>query len=142
MALVEILQQYALISIVGISAIISLASTLVYKYATDQSLIKALREEAKKIQEELKNAKNDQQKTAELQNKLVPINLKLMSQTLRPSIITIIPFILIFALLSKIYNSMVIIPLPFWKGHLGWIGTYIIFSMIFSTAFRKILKVA
>lgn len=141
MAFVQILQQYALLSIIGISAALALGSTIVYKYATDQNLVKAMREEIKKIQDEMKQNKTNPQKIAELQSKAMPLNMKLMSQSFKPMILTLIPFIVIFALLGKVYANMIIIPLPFWAGHLKWVGVYIIFSMIFTTAFRKILKV-
>jgi uncharacterized membrane protein (DUF106 family) len=141
MAIVEILQQNALLSIIGISAALALGSTLVYKYATDQNLMKSLREEITKLQNEMKAHKSDPQKLAEIQSKLMPLNVKLMSQSMKPTLLTLIPFILIFVFLGKIYGNAVILPLPFWQGHLKWIGTYIIFSIIFTTAFRKVLKV-
>ncbi|HKZ49750.1 MAG TPA: EMC3/TMCO1 family protein [Candidatus Nanoarchaeia archaeon] len=141
MAIVEILQQNALLSIIGISAALALGSTLVYKFATDQALVKAIREEVKKIQVEMKENKGNPQKLAELQNKVMPLNLKLMSQSFRPMLITIVPFIILFALLGRVYGTMIVVPLSFWEGHLGWIGTYIIFSIIFTTLLRKALKV-
>ncbi len=148
MAIVEILQQNALLSIIGISVALALGSTLVYKYATDQNLMKAMREEIKKIQAEMKENKSNPQKIAELQSKAMPLNMKLMSQSFKPMILTIVPFIIIFMLLGKIYGSMTVISLPFHfplsklATGLGWIGTYIIFSMVFTTVFRKALKIA
>jgi uncharacterized membrane protein (DUF106 family) len=74
--------------------------------------------------------------------------MKLMSQSFKPMILTIVPFIIIFMLLGKIYGSMTVVSLPFHfplsklATGLGWIGTYIIFSMVFTTAFRKALKIA
>jgi len=141
MVIVEILQQNTLLSIIGISAALALGSTLVYKFATDQALVKAIREEVKKIQVEMKENKGNPQKLAELQNKVMPLNLKLMSQSFRPMLITIVPFIILFALLGRVYGTMIVVPLSFWEGHLGWIGTYIIFSIIFTTLLRKALKV-
>ncbi len=151
MAIVEILTQNwysALLSIIGISAALALGSTLVYKYATDQNLMKAMREEIKKIQAEMKENKSNPQKIAELQSKAMPLNMKLMSQSFKPMILTIVPFIIIFMLLGKIYGSMTVIPLSFHfplsrlTTGLGWIGTYIIFSMVFTTVLRKALKIA
>jgi uncharacterized membrane protein (DUF106 family) len=148
MAIIQILQQNAFLSIVGISAALALGSTLVYKYATDQALMKAMREETKKLQDEMKLHKSEPQKLAELQSKLMPINMKMMAQSFKPMILTIVPFVLIFALLGKVYTTMTIVPLPFHfplsklTTGLGWVGTYIIFSMIFTTVFRKALKVA
>ena len=148
MAILQILQQNAFLSIVGISVALALGSTLVYKYATDQNLMKAMREEIKKLQDEMKLHRTDPQKLAEIQGKLMPLNMKMMTQSFKPMILTLVPFVIIFALLGKIYTSMTIIPLPFHfplsrlTTGLGWVGTYIIFSMIFTTVFRKALKVS
>jgi uncharacterized membrane protein (DUF106 family) len=152
MAIIEILQQHAFLSILGISAALALFSTLVYKYATDQALMKAIKEEMKKLQDEMKANKDNPQKIAELQGKLMPLNTKMMSQSFKPMILTIVPFLVIFALLGKVYNGLIIIPMSFWQCtnkithlpymcHLGWVGTYVILSMIFTTILRKALKV-
>jgi uncharacterized membrane protein (DUF106 family) len=150
-AIVQILTQNwysAVLSIIGISAALALGSTLVYKYVTDQGLMKSMREEIKKLQAEMKLHRSDPQKLAELQSKLMPLNMKMMSQSFKPMLITIVPFIIIFMLLGKIYGSMTVIPLSFHfplsrlATGLGWVGTYIIFSMVFTTVFRKALKIA
>ena len=100
-----------------------------------------MREEIKKAQAEMKQNKDNPQKIAEIQKRVMPLNMKLMSQSFKPMLFTIIPLIAIFAFLGKVYGGMIVIPLFFWEGHLGWIGTYIIFSMIFTTGCRKLLKV-
>jgi uncharacterized membrane protein (DUF106 family) len=139
--LTAFLQQNALLSLTIICVVLSLATTLVYKHFTDQSLIRQIREDIKKYQEQMKQHKGDAQKQLEIQSKMTELNMKMMPQTFKPMIITMIPFLLIFTFLNKVYLGMIIIPLPFWEGHLGYIGTYIILSMIFSTLFRKWLKV-
>jgi len=147
MAIVEILQQNAILSIIGISAILSLATTLVYKYATDQSLMKQIREDMKKYQEQMKTHKDDPQKVAELQGQMMPLNSKLMMQSMRPMLITTVPFLIVFALLGKVFNGLTVIPFAFHfplshlETGLGWVGTYVICSMIFTTLLRKVLKV-
>lgn len=139
--LTTFLQQNALISLTIICAVLSIGTTLVYKYFTDQSLMKQIKEDIKKYQEQMKLHKGDAPKQLEIQSKMTALNMKMMPQTFKPMIITMIPFLLIFTFLNKVYLGMIILPLPFWKGHLGYIGTYIILSMIFSTLFRKWLKV-
>jgi len=130
-----------------ISVILSLVTTLIYKYVTDQSLIKQIRADMKKYQEQMKQCKDDPAKMHEIQNQMMPLNSKLMMQQMKPTLITILPFLVIFWLLGQWYNNTVAIPLSFHfpLSHLptglGWIGTYIIFSMVFTTLFRKVLKV-
>lgn len=128
-----------------ISIALSLIVAFIYKYATDQALMKELKADLKKYQEQMKAAKDEPQKMMEIQKKAMAVNMKYMGQSMKPMLITIIPFIIIFTILSRIYSGVPVIPLPFnflGKPYLGWIGTYIIFSMIFTTLFRKALKVA
>jgi len=128
--------------IVLVSAFLSLVVTLVYKYSTDQVLMKELKKELKRYKEELKRVRSDPDKMKEINSKMMKVNSKYMMQSFKPMIITILPFLAIFSWLKGLFNSTILIPLPFWEGHLGWIGTYILFSMIFSTLLRKLMKVA
>jgi len=125
-----------------ISVILSIAVTLVYKFLTDQTLMKELKKDLKKYQKQMKEHRGDTQKMSEVQKKAMSINMKYMRQTMKPMMITMLPFLLIFYWLRSVYVGTILIPLSFWSGHLGWIGTYIIFSMVFTTLFRKLLKVA
>ncbi len=142
MAIVEILQQYALISLLGISILLSLVTTLIYKYATNQSVMKELKADLKKYQEQMKSHRDNPTEVMEIQKKAMEVNTKYMKQSFKPMFITMIPFLIIFYLLKMVYDTMIIIPLSFWQGHLGWVGSYIIFSMVFTSLFRKALKVA
>ena len=69
-------------------------------------------------------------------------NMKYMKKSMKPMVITILPVIFIFGWLKKVLAGLIVIPLAFWPGHLGWLGSYIIFSIFFTTIFRKVLKVA
>ena len=131
-----------------ISIVLSLAVTLIYKYATDQAVMKDLKEQLKKYQEQMKEAKNDMAKLSEIQKKSMSANMKLMKQNFKPMLITMAPFLIIFWWLRGVYADVVVIPFGFHfplsglATGLGWIGFYIICSMIFTTIFRKALKVA
>jgi len=67
MAITSLMLQNPLLSISLISIILALATTLIYKYATDQSMLKQIREDTKKYQEQLKTHKGDPQKMLEIQ---------------------------------------------------------------------------
>ncbi|MBD3263277.1 DUF106 domain-containing protein [Candidatus Woesearchaeota archaeon] len=133
--------------ILMISAVLSLVVTLVYKFATDQAVMKELKEQIKKYQQQMKEHKDNLQKMNEIQKKSMKLNMKLMKQNFKPMLITMVPFIIIFWWLRGIYEGVVVIPLSFHfplsglETGLGWIGFYIICSMIFTTVFRKALKV-
>ena len=143
----EIMLQYPLGSIFLISVILSLLVTLAYKYMTDQTLMKELKQQLKKSQQRIKEAKGDPEKMMAIQKESMHTNMKYMTQSMKPMIVTMIPFLIIFAWLRSIFAGLVIIPLGFhvplssFETGLGWVGTYIIFSMIFTTLFRKLLKV-
>src|SRR3989344_1791978 len=70
--------------ILVISIVLSLATTLIYKYVTDQSLMKQIREDMKKYQAQMKEHKDDPHKVAELQKQMMPLNSKLMMQSMKP----------------------------------------------------------
>jgi len=126
-----------------LSIVLSLFVTLIYKFMTDQVLMKELKKDLKKHQKHMKEHRKDATKMSELSKKSMETNMKYMRQTMKPMLITMLPFLLIFQWLRGTFDSTIIFPLglPFWPGDLGWIGSYIIFSMIFTTAFRKILDV-
>ena len=125
-----------------ISIVLSIFVSLIYKYMTDQTLMRELKKDLKKYQDAMKETKDDPDKMSDLSKKAMSVNMKYMKQTMKPMLITMLPFILIFWWLRSILEDVIVVPLSFWPGHLGWIGTYIIFSMIFTTIFRKALKVA
>lgn len=127
----------ALIGIVFISFLITLLSTLVYKYFTDQNALKQIKEDNKKLQAQMKEHKGNVSKMAELQKEALQKGLiEPMKHQVKPLLITFIPFILIFGWLRATYESTGDIFLSF-----GWFGTYIIFSIVFSIVLRKLLKV-
>jgi len=134
----------AIVVILIISVLVSILSNLAYKYATDQAMIKQVREDIKKHQESLK-AQTDPQKKLEIQSQITSLSMKLMPQTFKPMLVTIVPFLIIFTFLNKLYTNVPIIPLSFdlfGKPWLGWFGLYLIFSLVFMQVFKKLLKVA
>ena len=127
------------LSIIAIAFIITFITTLIYKLFTDQHLLKTIKEEVKVLQDEMKKH-TDPMKKLELQKEMSKRTLIMMRHSFRPMFITLIPLLLIFRWLNlafkdqgKILNILFL--------HLGWLGTYIIFSILFSIIIRKILKV-
>jgi len=137
-----------LVFIIFASAVLSLVVTVIYRLATDQAEMHELKKQLKEFQDKFKQHKDDPNKMLEIQKQMSEVNMKYFKQSMKPTLITIVPFIIIFHFLGKIFTGTVVIPLPFHfplsalETGLGWVGTYIIFSMIFTTAFRKALKVA
>ncbi|MBS3146133.1 DUF106 domain-containing protein [Candidatus Woesearchaeota archaeon] len=141
-----------LLFVVIISAIASFIVNLSYKYFTNQESLKKLRLETeelkKKIKEESKINKNDPGKIMEMQKRMFEMSLEQMKHTFKPMLINFIPLFFIFTWLRKsIPDSQVILTLPFnipkvgLNSGFGWIGIYILSSLVFNQLFKKILKV-
>jgi uncharacterized membrane protein (DUF106 family) len=90
-----------LLSIIIIAFVISLLITLVYKLVTNQDLMKDLREEQKEFQKQLKELKDKPEKAMKVQSEMMETNLKYMSHSMRPTLFTFVPIILIFGWLNS-----------------------------------------
>mgnify|MGYP001559790445 CR=1 FL=1 len=129
-------QSYPLYSILIVSFLITLITTLIYKYFSDQSTIKRLRDEIKTLQNELKNIKDNPKKIMEKQKVIMEKNLTVMKHSLKPTLYTMIPVLLLFVWLKNLYvNTGAVL------FSLSWFWAYVIFSFIFSLIIRKVLKV-
>lgn len=114
--------------------IITVLTTVVQKYATDQKTLKELRAETKEIQKQKKEFREHPEKQMELQKRQFAMMLKQMKLSMRAIIYTGIPFILFFRWFQDYFLS---VGSPkFWFG-LGWFLFYLIFAMIFSSILRK-----
>ncbi len=101
-----------------ISFFLTLALTLVYKWMTDQKLMKSLKEEMTAMRGEMKQYKQDTQKMMELNKKVWDKN---MVSWLR-------------SYYEGLGNPTIFLGL-------SWLWTYIIFSLVLSMLIRKLLKV-
>jgi len=86
-----------------LSFFMALIITLIYKFLTDQELMKSLREDIKKDQKEMKQLRNDPDKMMAIQKKAMKKNMKYMSQSFKPMIVSFIPIMLIFGWLNSHY---------------------------------------
>ena len=96
-------------SILIITLFISLIVTLIYKYTTDQNLMKRLKEELKEFQKEVKELKSNPEKAMKVQKRMMETNMKYMMHSFKPMIFTFIPIILIFGWLNA---HMAYFPIP------------------------------
>lgn len=124
------------ISLLIISFTLTLITTLIYKYTTDQEMLKSFKEESKKMQQEMKMLKDNPGKMMEKNKELMEKNMKVMKQSFKPLLYTFIPFAIIFFGLRNVYE-----PLGKILFGLSWIWIYILSSIIFSIILRKVLKV-
>lgn len=121
-----------------LSAVLTFAMTLAYKYITKQKLMKELKDDMKSMQTEMKTVKDSPEKMMELQKKVMEKNLKYMMESLKPTLITFIPILLLLNWLREYYS---VLGNPDILFGLSWIWIYILFSVILSIGLRKLLKV-
>ena len=136
------------LGILIISVILTLITTLLQKYTTDQEMLKQIKAEQKLVQEEMKKYKEHPEKVLELQKKSMELAGKSMPIVMRPAIFTSIPFILLIRWFGDYFtkvpagvkllgfispNSTFLFP--------GWIWVYLIASIACSSILRKMLKV-
>ncbi|KHO46823.1 MAG: hypothetical protein QS98_C0001G0082 [archaeon GW2011_AR3] len=105
-----ILQYNPAIVIISLSIILSVLITLIYKWMTDQSLMKSLKDDIKKSQEDMKKHKDNPKKMLEIQKSAMEKNMKYMMHSMKPTLITFIPLILVFGWLNAHYTYDPIAP--------------------------------
>ena len=120
-----------------ITAVITLITTILQKYLTDQDMLKTIKEEQKIVQQEMKLAKEHPEKSMELSKKSMELTMKAMPMTMRPAMYTIIPFVLFL----RWFNDYFTVNPVHILGFMSWFWAYLIFSIIFSSIFRKMMKV-
>ncbi|MDP3966220.1 MAG: EMC3/TMCO1 family protein [archaeon] len=118
--------------------VISLLTTFIQKYATDQKALKELKKEQKIIQEEMKKFKDHPEKVMELQKKQLEFIPKTMKLSTRALAYTGIPFILFFRWFNDYFIAA---GNPLFLGFMGWFIFYLITTLIFSGVLKKWMDV-
>src|SRR3989344_1497929 len=119
-----------------VSLILTLITSLSYKFLTDQKELKEQKDSISRLQKELKSLKDDLKKMMEKQKEIMEINMKMMKHNIKPMLITFIPLIIIFSWLRVTYE-----PLGQLIIGLSWFWIYLISAIIFSIIIRKVLKI-
>lgn len=85
-----------LLSVFILSFLISLLITVIYKYTTDQNLMKQLKEEMKELQKKAKELKSQPEKAMQFQKQAMQSNMRYMKHSLKSTLYSFLPIILIF----------------------------------------------
>lgn len=112
-----------------ISATATTLLTISHKYLTDQKQMQKNTQEIKKQQKILNTTILPKEEKEARQKKIISLGKKNMKQGLKASLITMLPIILLFALI------------PTGLKQDWWLTTYIITAIATSTATRKIMKI-
>ncbi|MBT3298605.1 TMCO1/EMC3 family protein [archaeon] len=86
--------------ILVIALFISVIMSLTYKWLTDQEKMKALKDKQKEFQNKTKELKDQPEKLISLQKEAMKTNMDYMKQSFKPTLVTMIPILLIFAWMS------------------------------------------
>jgi uncharacterized membrane protein (DUF106 family) len=88
-------------AILIISFVITLVTTLVYKFTTDQKKMKKLKEDMKDYQKKIKElSKTDPQKAMSIQQEAMKQNMEYMKHSFKSTLYTFIPIVIIFGWLN------------------------------------------
>ncbi|MFH1649362.1 MAG: EMC3/TMCO1 family protein [Candidatus Woesearchaeota archaeon] len=88
------------LAILIVSAVLTLLTTLIYKWTTPQARLKELKAEMKGYQDKIKKLKDNPKKAMEVQKLAMAKNMEYMKHSFKPMIYTFIPIILVFGWMS------------------------------------------
>lgn len=129
--------SYPVIAILIISAAVTLVSTLLMRAFTDQEHLKSLKKRQKELQKELKECRKngDSCQLEKINKEMLELSMKLMksSFSVKQLLITMIPFLILFQWMRGFFGGE--------AGVLSsWFWWYLGSAMVFSTIYRKLLK--
>jgi len=96
-----LLKMAPVLSILIMALVLSFLITIIYRVMTNQEEMKSMKEELKRHQKEMKELRNDPKKMMEAQKKAMGINSKYMMKSMKPTLVTFIPIILIFGWMNS-----------------------------------------
>lgn len=83
-------------AIIILALVISLLITLVYKFFTNQSEMKRLKGQQKDFQKRLKELRSKPEEMMKVQKEAMKVNMEYMKHSFKPTLITMIPILIIF----------------------------------------------
>jgi len=130
----ELVNMYPKASVIIVSALVTIFTTLVYKYTSNQNRIKELKAVQKACQIKIKTVKDDPKKMMEIQKQMMACTGEMMKYTMKPTLYTMIPLLILIVWLNKLFTATSL-------GK-GWIWWYIVSGILSSIIFRKVLKIS
>ena len=94
--LLPLLNKSPFLGVLVISFILSIIVVLVYKYFTNQEEMKRLKEQQKEYQQKFKELKDKPDEVMKLQKEAMGKNFEYMKHSLKATLITMLPIILVF----------------------------------------------
>lgn len=134
---------WVLPTIIGITFIINLATQLINLKFTDQKFMKETRAKMTSIQKSI-TATSTKAEIDKAQTEIMNLNNVLMKHTMKPTMYTFIPLIIVYwglgALFTQ-YGDLITwgVNVPIFGPAVSWLGTYVIFSFIFSLTLKPLI---
>lgn len=133
-----------LVFTIMVALLTSTLSQLSFKIFTDNTFLKDSQKEMKKMQKRLLKMNPEDEEYMKLQNQLLDLNMQVMTHSLKPTLLTMIPFLIIFGYAKSVIpldQPLITFPfsIPLVGNSLEFIGSYLITSLIASSVLRKVL---
>lgn len=91
-----LLKMPSILGLLIVSLIITVIITVIYKYTTDQELLKSVKEKQKKLQEEMKKNRDNPKKLMKLQSEAMSSSMEMMRESFKSMLYTFIPILILF----------------------------------------------
>ncbi|OYT38989.1 MAG: hypothetical protein B6U86_05770 [Candidatus Altiarchaeales archaeon ex4484_43] len=139
--MIEITEAGYIIALISMG--LAIMSALVRKAVLDQEKMRETKEKLKKYQEEMKKAtkSGDTKKLQESQAEMMKLTMENLKHSFRPTLITFVPFVLVFTWLKDQYGSVGTV-VSLFGFNLGWFWWYLLCAMTVSLIINKLLKVS
>lgn len=96
----DIAGLFVILIAIGVGA----AGQLAYLFIVDHELVRNSKTKMKELQKELKSVNSQDPKFKELYSQLMNENSKVMKQSMKPTFVTFVPFIIVFLLMSSYFS--------------------------------------
>lgn len=97
-----------LAAVIIVAFLVSLGINIIYKYVTDQKKMKQLKDDISRLQKEAKN--QPPEKAMKLQKQALEVNMEYFKHSLKPTLYTMIPVLLVFLWMSAHYAYQPLTP--------------------------------
>lgn len=98
--LMPVIKLSPFLAIVVLALVLSILITLAYKYFTNQAEMKKLKDQQKEHQNKMKELRSQPEEMMKVQKEAMKANLDYMKHSFKPTLITMLPILLIFGWMS------------------------------------------
>lgn len=120
---------------------LAFVSQLIYKKFTDQEALNEIKKKTEKLKKKMEGSGMEEK--TNIQSEMMDLSMKRMKLTMKPMLFSSALFLGIFPVLRHFYSGFISVEFPFSlpliKDDIGWFLTYLIFSLIGNTVFKKLL---